>query len=46
MPAKVIPDKAIAYVCYGGEEIPKEVYEVLVTGTFVWEFAAGGKTPR
>lgn len=46
VPAKVIPDKNIAYVPYGGEEVPKEVYEVLVTGTFVWEFATNGKTRR
>lgn len=45
VPAKVIPDKNIAYVCYGGEEVPKEEYEVLRngTGTFVWEFATSGK---
>lgn len=43
VPAKVIPDKNIAYVCFGGEEVPKEVYEVLCTGTFVWEFATNGK---
>lgn len=42
VPAKVIPDKNVAYVCFGGEEIAKEVYEVLRTGTFVWEFATGG----
>ena len=46
IPCKIIPDKNIAYVCYGGEEHPKEVYEVLRTGTFVWEFATNGKPVR
>ena len=43
VPAKVIPDKNIAYVCYGGEEIPKDSYEVLRNGNFVWEFATAGE---
>lgn len=42
VPCKIIPDKNIAYVCFAGEEHPKEVYEVLRTGTFVWEFATNG----
>lgn len=46
VPAKVIPDKNIAYVCYGGEEVPKETYEVLRNGTFVWEFATNGEWGR
>lgn len=28
IPAKVIPQKNIAYVAYNGQEIPKEEYEV------------------
>ena len=28
IPAKVIPDKNIAYVCWNGEEHPKTSYEV------------------
>ncbi|XP_059610669.1 natterin-3 isoform X2 [Phlebotomus argentipes] len=46
IPAKVIPDKSIAYVAYGGEEHPKEEYEVLRTGDFVWEFAMNGEVPE
>lgn len=42
VPAKVMPDKNIAYVAYGGEELPKEEYEVLRNGAFVWEFATNG----
>lgn len=42
LPAKVIPDKNIAYVCHAGEEVPKECYEVLRNGTFQWEFATNG----
>lgn len=28
LPAKVIPDKNVAYVCYNGEEHPKDNFEV------------------
>lgn len=28
IPAKVIPDKGVAYVCQGGEEHPKSNFEV------------------
>lgn len=28
LPAKVIPDKNVAYVCHSGEEHPKYDYEV------------------
>lgn len=30
LPAKVIPDKGVAYVCHGGEEHPKDEFEVNV----------------
>lgn len=46
LPAKILPDKNVAYVAYGGEEIAKTVYEVLRTGTFLWEFAANGTVPE
>uniref|UniRef100_A0A1B0CT69 Uncharacterized protein n=1 Tax=Lutzomyia longipalpis TaxID=7200 RepID=A0A1B0CT69_LUTLO len=46
LPAKVIPDKNIAYVAYGGEEHAKEDFEILRTGTFVWEFATNGTVPE
>lgn len=45
LPAKVIPDKQLAYVCYGGEEHPKAEFEVLRSGDFVWEFATNGEIP-
>lgn len=45
LPAKVIPDKQIAFVSYDGEEIPKTEFEVLRSGVFVWEFATGGEIP-
>lgn len=45
LPAKVIPDKESAFVSYAGEEIPKEEYEVLRSGDFVWEFATNGHVP-
>lgn len=28
LPAKVIPDKGVAFVCHSGEEHPKDTYEV------------------
>lgn len=45
IPAKVIPDKQIAYVSYDGEEIPKTNFEVLRSGDFVWEFSTNGEIP-
>ncbi|EAT43285.1 AAEL005259-PB [Aedes aegypti] len=45
IPAKVIPSKNACYICYGGEEIMKEDFEVLRQGDFVWEFAANGVVP-
>lgn len=46
LPAKVIPDKQIAYVTFDGEEFPKTEFEVLRTGDFVWEFASNGHVPE
>jgi len=45
VPAKVHPDKRVAYICYNGEEVPKTEYEILRSGDFVWEFATGGEVP-
>ncbi|XP_055632147.1 uncharacterized protein LOC129771994 [Toxorhynchites rutilus septentrionalis] len=45
IPAKVIPSKNLAFICYGGEEVLKEDFEVLRSGDFVWEFAANGVIP-
>lgn len=46
LPAKVIPDKAIAYVSYGGQEHPKSEFELLRFGNFVWEFTSHGAVPE
>ncbi|XP_018346986.1 PREDICTED: uncharacterized protein LOC108751364 [Trachymyrmex septentrionalis] len=46
LPAKVIPDKGVAYVCHNGEEHPKDNYEVLVQGEFAWEFCSNGEVPE
>ncbi|XP_014475327.1 PREDICTED: natterin-3-like [Dinoponera quadriceps] len=45
VPAKVMPDKGVAYICYGGEEHPKYNYEVLCQSDFAWEFASNGQVP-
>lgn len=42
LPAKVIPDKQMAFVSFDGAEIPKTEFEVLRSGDFVWEFAVNG----
>ncbi|XP_053677715.1 natterin-4-like isoform X2 [Anopheles nili] len=46
IPAKVIPTKNLAFVCHGGEEVPKEDFEVLRYGAFVWEFSSKGAVPE
>lgn len=46
LPAKILADKNVAYVAFGGEEIEKTEYEVLRNGTFVWEFATNGTVPE
>lgn len=46
LPAKVLPDKGVAYVTYGGEEIEVTEYEILRSGAFVWEFARNGEIPE
>lgn len=46
VPAKVMPDKNAAYICYAGEEIFKDDFEVLRSGDFVWEFSTGGSLPE
>ncbi|GAB1863216.1 hypothetical protein CAJAP_04295 [Camponotus japonicus] len=45
LPAKVIPDKNVAYVCHNGEEHPKDNFEVLCQGEFAWEFCSNGEVP-
>ncbi|XP_043478942.1 natterin-3-like [Leptopilina heterotoma] len=46
IPAKVIPDKNVAYVAWGGQEHPKSSYEVLCQGEFSWEFCGNGRIPE
>ncbi|EZA57286.1 hypothetical protein DMN91_003147 [Ooceraea biroi] len=46
LPAKVIPDKNVAYVCHGGEEHPKDNFEILCQGEFAWEFCRDGEVPE
>ncbi|XP_063702949.1 uncharacterized protein LOC134832748 [Culicoides brevitarsis] len=45
IPAKIIPEKNLAVISYGGEEIVKEDFEVLRQGEFVWEFCTNGAVP-
>ena len=45
LPAKVIPNKNVCYVCWGGEEIVKDQFEVLVPAMFSWQFSTGGAVP-
>ncbi|KZC08966.1 hypothetical protein WN55_11429 [Dufourea novaeangliae] len=45
LPAKVMPDKNVAYVSHNGEEHPKYDYEVLCLGEFAWEFRSNGDVP-
>ncbi|CAB3236036.1 unnamed protein product [Arctia plantaginis] len=45
LPAKVIPSKEACYVCWGGEEIPKDQFEVLVPAMFSWQFSTNGQVP-
>lgn len=33
-------------VAYGGEEHPKDDFEVLRSGDFVWEFCSAGAVPE
>uniref|UniRef100_A0A182NGE2 DUF3421 domain-containing protein n=1 Tax=Anopheles dirus TaxID=7168 RepID=A0A182NGE2_9DIPT len=37
IPAQVIPDRKVAYVCYAGVEIEKNNFEVLLSGKYVRE---------
>ncbi|XP_053605934.1 uncharacterized protein LOC128672666 [Plodia interpunctella] len=45
LPAKVIPSKNACYICYGGEEILKDQFEVLVPAMFSWQFSSNGQIP-
>uniref|UniRef100_A0AAR5P7J1 Uncharacterized protein n=1 Tax=Dendroctonus ponderosae TaxID=77166 RepID=A0AAR5P7J1_DENPD len=45
IPAKVIPEKNVAYVAYGGAEHPKDRYQVLCEQRFDWEPTSGGQVP-
>lgn len=45
LPAKVLPDKQVAYVPYGGQEIAKHEYEVLCGGNVQWVQSGHGDVP-
>ncbi|CAG4969987.1 unnamed protein product [Parnassius apollo] len=45
LPAKVIPSKNACYIAYGGEEILKDQFEVLVPAIFSWQFSTNGAVP-
>ncbi|KAG6444998.1 hypothetical protein O3G_MSEX003705 [Manduca sexta] len=45
LPAKVIPSKNACYIAYGGEEILKDQFEVLVPAMFSWQFSTNGAVP-
>ncbi|XP_055859194.1 uncharacterized protein LOC129921410 [Episyrphus balteatus] len=45
LPAKVVPSKNNAYVCWGGREITKTHYEVLTGNHYRWIPCAAGSVP-
>ncbi|KAL1505518.1 hypothetical protein ABEB36_005066 [Hypothenemus hampei] len=45
LPAKVIPDKQVAYVAYNGSEHAKDHFQVLCEQRFDWVPASGGQVP-
>ncbi|CAB3222312.1 unnamed protein product [Arctia plantaginis] len=45
IPAKVIPSKQACYVSYGGEEILKDQFEVLIPAVFSWQYSMNGQVP-
>ena len=46
LPAKVIPNKGKAYVCYGGQEIEVDGYEVLSGLHYEWQPSSNGAVPH
>ncbi|KAG5669655.1 hypothetical protein PVAND_017539 [Polypedilum vanderplanki] len=42
LPAKVLPSRNVAYVSYGGQEIPKYSYDVLCGGNVQWIPSSNG----
>uniref|UniRef100_A0A1A9X2I1 Uncharacterized protein n=1 Tax=Glossina brevipalpis TaxID=37001 RepID=A0A1A9X2I1_9MUSC len=45
LPAKVVPCKGCAYVCWGGAEHIKNHYEILVGHGYTWRSYCGGQVP-
>ncbi|XP_036342466.1 uncharacterized protein LOC118751757 [Rhagoletis pomonella] len=45
LPAKVVPSKGAGYVCWGGREITKSHYEILVGQGYAWVPCYGGSVP-
>ncbi|XP_066140791.1 uncharacterized protein [Euwallacea fornicatus] len=46
IPAKVIPEKQVAYVAYGGAEHIKDHYQILCEQRFDWVPSCGGHIPQ
>ncbi|XP_055859193.1 uncharacterized protein LOC129921409 isoform X2 [Episyrphus balteatus] len=45
LPAKVVPSKHTAYVCWGGREITKSHFEILTGNHYRWIPCAAGSVP-
>ncbi|KAK9500586.1 hypothetical protein O3M35_001825 [Rhynocoris fuscipes] len=46
LPAKVAPSHGCAFVSYGGKEVTRTEYEVLVSDSIAWKPSSGGDVPR
>ncbi|KAK7793959.1 hypothetical protein R5R35_005821 [Gryllus longicercus] len=46
LPAKVVPNKGGAYVCWGGTEHHKDQYEVMCDASAAWVDTQGGDVPE
>lgn len=45
LPAKIVPSKKIAFVSYGGQEVPVRDVEVLCQVQYTWRPSSGGRVP-
>lgn len=45
LPAKVIPEKEVAYICYGGEEVATHEFDILCGGETKWVRCFDGQIP-
>lgn len=46
IPAKIIPEKNVAYIAWGGEEIIVDNVEVLRRVEYSWKFGSHGSIPQ